>query len=467
MGSGKTTVGVRVAGGPLDRPFVDSDAAGRGPRPAAPSREIFEPTASRPSADRERGAPRRHWPRRTRSSSRRPAASSSGEEQPTSAASGPTSSWFACTRLRRCWWAASVTQDHRPLLADDPLGALASPQRRARAPVREVADVTIEVGRRRPPSEITDQVAGRRVDDRERRRDPVQVAAARAGLRGAGRGRGRQQLADVLPAAPSGRRSSPRPASASTSTRPRAPGVRRVGDGEAAKTLATVEELCRAFARGGSPGLTAWSRSAAAWSPTSAGFAAAVYHRGIAVVHVPTTLLGHGRRRHRRQDRRQPARGQEPRRRVLAAGRRAVRHRRARHAAAAGVPQRPRRDGQVPLPHRRRPGRPRRSTSASPRASPSRPTSWPATSARRRHRATAGDPELRPHARPTRSRSRATTTCATARRWPIGLVFAAELAARARPHRRRAGRRAPAGAWPPTTCRRRCRPASTPTSWWS
>ena len=63
----------------------------------------------------------------------------------------------------------------------------------------------------------------------------------------------------------------------------------------------------------------------------------------------------HGRRRHRRQDGREPAGGQEPRRRVLAAGRRAVRHRRARHLAAARAPQRAGRDGQVPLPHRRGP----------------------------------------------------------------------------------------------------------------
>ena len=43
---------------------------------------------------------------------------------------------------------------------------------------------------------------------------------------------------------------------------------------------------------GASPGAT-WSWPwAAAWSPTPPGFAAAVYHRGVPVVHVPTTLLG-------------------------------------------------------------------------------------------------------------------------------------------------------------------------------
>ena len=51
---------------------------------------------------------------------------------------------------------------------------------------------------------------------------------------------------------------------------------------------------------------------------------------GSAVVHVPTTLLGDGRRGGRRQDRHQHRRGQEPRRRLPRAGRRAVRPRRAR-----------------------------------------------------------------------------------------------------------------------------------------
>ncbi len=65
----------------------------------------------------------------------------------------------------------------------------------------------------------------------------------------------------------------------------------------------------------------------------TAGFAAAVYYRGVDVVQVPTTLLGDGRLRHRRQDRGEPARGQEPRRRVPPADRGARRSRRARDPA--------------------------------------------------------------------------------------------------------------------------------------
>ena len=64
-----------------------------------------------------------------------------------------------------------------------------------------------------------------------------------------------------------------------------------------------------------------------------AGFAAAVYHRGVAVDPRADHPARPGRRRHRRQDRRQPARGQESGRCVLAAGRRPLRHRDPRHPA--------------------------------------------------------------------------------------------------------------------------------------
>ncbi len=65
-----------------------------------------------------------------------------------------------------------------------------------------------------------------------------------------------------------------------------------IGDGEAAKTLATVEELTRAFARMGLTRRDAVVAVGGGMVTDVAGFAAAVYHRGVAVVHVPTTLLG-------------------------------------------------------------------------------------------------------------------------------------------------------------------------------
>ncbi len=63
-------------------------------------------------------------------------------------------------------------------------------------------------------------------------------------------------------------------------------------DGEAAKCLETVEELCRGFSRWG---LTRGDVVVAVGGGVvtdAAGFAAAVYHRGVRIVHVPTTLLG-------------------------------------------------------------------------------------------------------------------------------------------------------------------------------
>ena len=73
---------------------------------------------------------------------------------------------------------------------------------------------------------------------------------------------------------------------------PRPHEVVRIGDGEAHKTLATVEELCRRFSRFGLTRADAVVAVGGGMVTDVAGFAAATYHRGIAVVHVPTTLLG-------------------------------------------------------------------------------------------------------------------------------------------------------------------------------
>lgn len=65
-----------------------------------------------------------------------------------------------------------------------------------------------------------------------------------------------------------------------------------IGDGEDAKHLGTVEDLCRDWA---SWGLTRGDVVVAVGGGVvtdTAGFAAAIYHRGVAVIHVPTTLLG-------------------------------------------------------------------------------------------------------------------------------------------------------------------------------
>ncbi len=64
-----------------------------------------------------------------------------------------------------------------------------------------------------------------------------------------------------------------------------------VGEGESAKCLETVEELCRGFARFGLTRADVVVAVGGGVVTDTAGFTAAVYHRGVAVVHVATTLL--------------------------------------------------------------------------------------------------------------------------------------------------------------------------------
>jgi 5-deoxy-5-amino-3-dehydroquinate synthase len=64
-----------------------------------------------------------------------------------------------------------------------------------------------------------------------------------------------------------------------------------MGDGEDHKTLATVEDLCRGFARCGLLRGDAVVALGGGVVGDTAGFAAAAYHRGVAVAQVPTTLL--------------------------------------------------------------------------------------------------------------------------------------------------------------------------------
>ncbi len=65
-----------------------------------------------------------------------------------------------------------------------------------------------------------------------------------------------------------------------------------IGDGEAAKDLATVAGLCSAWARWGLTRADVVVAVGGGLVTDVAGFAAASYHRGVPVVHVPTTLLG-------------------------------------------------------------------------------------------------------------------------------------------------------------------------------
>lgn len=65
-----------------------------------------------------------------------------------------------------------------------------------------------------------------------------------------------------------------------------------MADGEHGKNLATVEQLCRDWARWGLTRADCVVAVGGGVVTDTTGFAAAAYHRGIPVVHVATTLLG-------------------------------------------------------------------------------------------------------------------------------------------------------------------------------
>jgi len=65
-----------------------------------------------------------------------------------------------------------------------------------------------------------------------------------------------------------------------------------VDEGEKAKSMSTVEELCSGFSEFGLTRADIVVAVGGGVVTDVAGFAAAVYHRGVAVVHVATTLLG-------------------------------------------------------------------------------------------------------------------------------------------------------------------------------
>jgi 5-deoxy-5-amino-3-dehydroquinate synthase len=65
-----------------------------------------------------------------------------------------------------------------------------------------------------------------------------------------------------------------------------------IGDGEDHKTLTTIEQLCRGFARMGLTRNDVVVGVGGGMVTDVAGFAAASWHRGVPVVHVSTTLVG-------------------------------------------------------------------------------------------------------------------------------------------------------------------------------
>lgn len=65
-----------------------------------------------------------------------------------------------------------------------------------------------------------------------------------------------------------------------------------IGEGEEAKTLSTVEDLCRRWSLWGLNRADVVVAVGGGLVTDVAGLAAALYHRGVEVIHVPTTLLG-------------------------------------------------------------------------------------------------------------------------------------------------------------------------------
>ena len=65
-----------------------------------------------------------------------------------------------------------------------------------------------------------------------------------------------------------------------------------IPEGEEAKTLNTIESLCRSFTRWGLTRNDCIVGIGGGVVTDVAGFAAATYHRGTSVIHMPTSLLG-------------------------------------------------------------------------------------------------------------------------------------------------------------------------------
>ena len=357
MGSGKTTVGRRVAADAAPG-LLRQRRDDRGPRRPDGPRDLAGPTASRPIERWRRRCSRRRWPARTRRSIAAAGGVVLREDEPPPAG-GPN---VFTVRLRR------------------------RPGRSARRESVSTSTARCSTTTLRPRCALGHGARGavrggggrHRRSGRPSRRGRHGGGARTGGGPGGGAvirvpvpleaqpyevwvGAGAASLLDERPARgrPSGWPWSPSPASRTSLELDRPAVIRHeIGDGEQHKTLATVEELCRDFARAGLTRHRLRGRS----GRRDGDRRGRVRRRQL-----PPRPRGgprsddparHGRRRHRRQDRREPARGQEPGRRLLATRRRPLRPRRARHAAGAGAAQRAGRDGEVPLPDRRRPGAP-------------------------------------------------------------------------------------------------------------
>ncbi len=165
MGSGKTTVGTRLADR-LGWPFIDSDAAVEA-RTGRTVREIFEAEGEAAYRGLESevltDALAREKPAVI-------AAAGGAVLDPTNRVRIRAGGLVVWLRADPAVLAGRVAgADHRPLLADDPAGVLARLAEARRALYGEVADVVVEVGGR-SIDEVVDEVLAARADDEGARR---------------------------------------------------------------------------------------------------------------------------------------------------------------------------------------------------------------------------------------------------------------------------------------------------------
>ena len=180
-----------------------------------------------------------------------------------------------------------ATGTHRPLLGSDPAGVLARLSGEREPFYAEVADVTVDVDGLAPEQVVAlvEEVLG---DGRLRtvtvdlgpRSYPVLVGTG-----------ARHRLLEVLPVGAKRAAVVTQDAVGVTVDA----GVEQrefvMGDGEEAKCLETVEELCRGFSRFGLTRADVVVAVGGGVVTDTVGLAAALYHRGVAVIHVATTLL--------------------------------------------------------------------------------------------------------------------------------------------------------------------------------
>ncbi len=351
MGAGKTTVGAR-------RRRAARPAAGRQRRS---DRGAHRPHGAGDLRDRRRGGVPRARDRgavdalaeRRAAGDRRRRRRGAARGEPRRAAARRAPRSCGCAPTRPCSSSGRRRGQHRPLLDDDPAGSVAA---HARPSASRCTAVAADRRRRhRPPR-----------SRRRRRRgsssrwspgcaaSPCRSASAATTCSSAtARDRELRRAAAADGAARGRRHPGGHPAR-------RRPGHRRRACSRSATARRTrrwprSRTLCRGFARIGLTRNDVVIGVGGGMVTDVAGFAAAVLAPRRPGRPRGHDAARHGRRRDRRQDRRQPAGGQEPGRRVLAAAGVIC-----DLDALATLPPRERRcgrrrDGQVPLPHRRRP----------------------------------------------------------------------------------------------------------------